>query len=83
VAAYEVLMATDAVRNLVREGKTRQMRNVISTGQNEGMQTLEMDLARLVVEGHLTIDDAQALSAYPKEVVAQTATRRANAAATA
>jgi len=83
VAAYEVLMATDAVRNLVREGKTRQMRNVISTGQNDGMQTLEMDLARLVVEGHLTLDDAQALSAYPKEVVAQTATRRAHAAATA
>jgi len=80
VAAYEVLTATDAVRNLVREGKTRQMRNVISTGQNDGMQTLEMDLARLVVDGHLGLEEASALSAYPKEVVAQIATRRARAA---
>lgn len=77
VAAYEALVANDAVRNLLREGKTRQLRNVIGTGQAEGMQTLEMDLARLVVEGHLTAEEAGQLSAYPREVVAQIATRRA------
>ena len=51
VAAYEVLFATHAVRNLVREGKTRQLRNVISTHQSEGMQTLEMALTHLVSRG--------------------------------
>lgn len=77
VAAYEALVANDAVRNLLREGKTRQLRNVIGTGQAEGMQTLEMDLARLVIEGHLTPDEAAQMSAYPREVVAQIATQRA------
>ena len=37
VAAYEALVVNEAVRNLLREGKTRQMRNVISTGQSDGM----------------------------------------------
>jgi twitching motility protein PilT len=69
-------MVNDAVRNLLREGKTRQMRNVISTGQAEGMQTLEMDLARLVIAGHITQADACSQSAYPKEVVTQIATQR-------
>jgi twitching motility protein PilT len=37
IAAYEVLMANHAIRNLIREGKTRQLRNVITTQQSEGM----------------------------------------------
>jgi hypothetical protein len=45
------------------------------------MQTLEMDLARLVIEGHLTADEAAHMSAYPREVVAQIATQRAAAPA--
>ena len=48
VAAYEVLIGTEAVRNLVREGKSRQLRNVVATGGPDGMQTIEMDFARLV-----------------------------------
>ncbi len=40
VASFEVLIATHAIRNLVREGKTRQIRNVIATSRGEGMQTL-------------------------------------------
>jgi twitching motility protein PilT len=77
VAAYEVLLGTEAVRNLVREGKSRQLRNVISTAQKEGMQTIEMDLARLVASGLITMEAACAISAYPKEIVAHTATVRA------
>ena len=57
VAAYEVLMANDAVRNLVREGKTRQLRNAMISGQQEGMQTIEMDLARLVSQRHHQLRD--------------------------
>ncbi len=77
VAAYEVLLGTEAVRNLVREGKSRQMRNVITTSQKEGMQTIEMDLARLVASGLLTMDAACEVSAYPKEIMAHAATVRA------
>lgn len=77
VAAYEVLMANDAVRNLVREGKSRQLRNVMLSGQQEGMQTIEMDLARLVASGMISIDTATEVSQYPKEILAQSMTMRA------
>ena len=76
VAAYEVLIANDAVRNLVREGKSRQLRNTMISGQQEGMQTMEMDLARLVSSGILSFDVAAEVSAYPKEILAQAATLR-------
>ena len=76
VAAYEVLMANDAVRNLLREGKTRQLRNTMISGQQEGMQTMEMDLARLVSSGILSFENAAEISQYPKEILAQAATMR-------
>ena len=68
VGAFEVLIATDAVRNLIREGKTRQLRNVIATGSNEGMQTLEASLDAIVSAGLATYDEALSLSQYPKEI---------------
>ncbi len=76
VAAYEIMIANEAIRNLVREGKSRQMRNMIATGAADGMQTVEMDLARLVAAGLITMETAMASSAYPKEVQAQLATAR-------
>ena len=76
VAAYEVLMANDAVRNLVREGKSRQLRNTMISGQQEGMQTIEMDLARLVASGIISFETAAGASAFPKEIMAQAATQR-------
>lgn len=47
VAALEVLVATPAVRNLIREGKTGQLRNVVQTSGGVGMQTLEKSLNAL------------------------------------
>ena len=76
VAAYEVLMANEAVKNLLREGKTRQLRNTMISGQQEGMQTMEMDLARLVSSGILSFETAAEVSQYPKEILAQAATYR-------
>ena len=69
VAAYEVLMANDAVRNLIREGKTRQIRNVIATSSAEGMQTLEASLNRLIADRAITYDEALSICQYPKELV--------------
>ena len=83
VAAYEVLMGNEAVRNLVREGKSRQLRNVVATGGPEGMQTIEMDLARLVTSGLVTMEMAQSISAYPAEIQAQVSTLRAQSQAAA
>jgi twitching motility protein PilT len=67
-AAFEVLVATNAVRNLVKEGKTRQLRNVILTGQSDGMQTLEMSMFELVQRGEITMEEAAAHSLYPNEL---------------
>jgi twitching motility protein PilT len=47
IGAYEILVMTDAMRHLVREGRTEQMRNFMQTGSRLGMQTLEQDLAAL------------------------------------
>ena len=68
VAAHEVLMATSPVRNLVKEGKSNQLRNQIVTGLSFGMQTLEMSLNDLVQAGLTSYEDAVARSGFPREV---------------
>ncbi len=68
VAAYEIMVGNNAVKNLVREGKTRQLRNVVATHQTEGMQTLEASLSLLVADGMITEEAATAVSLYPKEI---------------
>ncbi len=70
VAAYEVLVANSAVRNLVKEGKTNQLRNIVSTHMGEGMQTLERDLTRLVAADIISLDQARLVSLFPKDVEA-------------
>jgi twitching motility protein PilT len=70
VAAYEVLVATSAIRNLVKGGKTNQLRNQVLTGQRDGMQTLEMSLTELVAAGIVRHGEAVARAAYPGEVAA-------------
>lgn len=67
-AAFEVMSATSAVRNLIREGKTNQLRNTLVTGQQDGMQTLEMSLNELVKSGVVSYEEALAVSLYPKEL---------------
>jgi twitching motility protein PilT len=68
IAACEVLVATDAVRALVRDGKTHQLRNVIATGRSAGMQTLEAHLSDLVVHGAIDLATARAASMRPSDI---------------
>ncbi len=68
VAAFEVLLGTQAVRNLIREGKTRQLRNVITTSRAEGMQTLEHSLNERVAAGLVTYEDAMSRALFPNEI---------------
>jgi twitching motility protein PilT len=76
VAAYEVLITNQAVRNLVREGKTRQLRNAMTMGQSDGMQTLEHDLSRVVAAGTVSYEDALSRALVPDEVDQPGARRR-------
>ncbi len=71
MAAFEVLLANNAVRNLVREGHTHQLRNVMHGSRAEGMLTLEAALNELVAEGLITYDEAVARSMHPKEIKRQ------------
>jgi twitching motility protein PilT len=51
VAAVEVMISTQAVRNLIREGKTYQIASVLQTGKNEGMHTMEDYVRKLTEQG--------------------------------
>ncbi len=48
IAAYEIMVATDAIRNLIREGKTHQINSCIQTGKNRGMQTMDSQILELL-----------------------------------
>lgn len=58
IAAMELLVATTAVRNTIREGKTHQITNIIQTGAADGMVSLDDSLAALVTQGTISLDDA-------------------------
>lgn len=58
VVAAEILVANSAVRSLIREGKTYQLDNVIQTSADQGMQTMDHDLARLVQAGTISYESA-------------------------
>jgi len=68
VAAFEVLVGTQAVSNLIREGKTRQLRNVMQIARSDGHQTLEMSLNNLVAHGIITRESALATAFHPQEI---------------
>jgi twitching motility protein PilT len=68
VAAYEIMVGVPAVRNLVREGKTRQLRNVVATHRADGMQTLEHALNTLVQQGQIEYQTALEASLYPQDI---------------
>ncbi|MDD2234819.1 MAG: type IV pilus twitching motility protein PilT [Desulfitobacteriaceae bacterium] len=58
VAALEILVANDAVRNMIREGKTHQIDTVIQTGLKAGMTSMDFDLANLVKCKTVTLEEA-------------------------
>lgn len=68
VAAREILVATDAVRALVREAKSAQILNLMQTGKQYGMTTLEDELLRLYGEGLIAADDCVAKANRPEDV---------------
>ncbi len=68
IPAVEVLLANGAVRNIIREGKTFQLDNVISTSSDMGMISLEASLAKLVNQGLVSYQDAEAVAQWPDQL---------------
>ena len=68
VVCCEVLALTPAVRNLIREGKTHQIRSVLQTGGAKGMQSMDAALAQLVRAGKITREMAESRSSEPDEL---------------
>lgn len=66
VIAYEVMLATNAIKTSIREGKTQMIDSVLETSQESGMVTLEKSLAELVKSGKITLDVAQDWSLRPE-----------------
>lgn len=69
IPATEILLATPAVRAVIREGKTHMIDNIIQTSVEMGMRMLEMDLTRLVREGKISLDVAQMYALRPEELM--------------
>ncbi|HIE47699.1 TPA: type IV pili twitching motility protein PilT, partial [Candidatus Bipolaricaulota bacterium] len=68
VAAMEIMIATPAIRNLIREGKTHQIPSMIQTSAEEGMQSMDQALRDLYLQNIITYEDAMARAQSPEEL---------------
>lgn len=68
VCAQEIMIATPAVRNLIREAKSHQLPSTIQTGAKFGMQTMDQHLRDLYLQGVITYDDAVSRAMAPEEL---------------
>ncbi|MBM4087507.1 MAG: type IV pilus twitching motility protein PilT [Planctomycetes bacterium] len=68
VAAFEILLGASSVRNLIREEKTAQILSVLQTGSKMGMQSMDQCLARLVLEGKVSADEALSRAFDPRSL---------------
>ena len=71
IAAYEILVATPAVRSLIRQNKSFQIPGTMQTSRRQGMQLLDDALADLVRKGVVTIDSALETANDPVALGAQ------------
>jgi twitching motility protein PilT len=67
VLAAEVLINNDAVSNLIRKGKAYQIQSVVATAREQGMQSMDVELRRLVREGLITAEEAYMRAASKKD----------------
>ena len=67
IAAFGILNATSAIRNLIRENKTYQIGSIIQTGNKQKMNTLDQSLATLVERGLVSMEDARSRAKDARE----------------
>jgi twitching motility protein PilT len=65
-AAYEIMLGTPAIRNLIREGKVAQMYSTLQTGGSLGMQTLDQHLAQLLQQQAISVESARGAARHPE-----------------
>lgn len=68
IVAVEVLVATPAVRNIIREGKTHQLLSTMQAGARYGMQTMDQSIAILLRKGLISRDVALSRASNPAEM---------------
>jgi len=66
IAALEIMVATTAVKNLIREGKTHQLSSIIQTSQKVGMQNMEQMLKNLAMSGKIDFKEAKMYASNPE-----------------
>jgi len=66
--AMEIMVATPAIRALIRDDKVHQMYSMIQSGQKFGMKTMNQSLAELYQTGKITLNDAMAHTSSPQEL---------------
>ncbi|MGM9974991.1 MAG: type IV pilus twitching motility protein PilT [Clostridiaceae bacterium] len=69
-AAVEVMLATQAIQNMIREGKTHQIESAVQTGSKYGMKTMDMALTELYKKGSITEETARTYS-IDKEMISR------------
>ena len=69
--AYELLINTPAISNLIRERKVSQIYSQLQTGSKEGMNTLEQCLIELVNDGTISLQEAMGKASNPKALLAE------------
>ncbi len=67
--AFEIMVATPAIRTMIRESKVYQMDNVLYAGADQGMRTMDSDLLRLYQAGQISKEHALAYSSNPETMV--------------
>jgi twitching motility protein PilT len=75
ICAMEIMMATPAIRNLVRENKAHQITSIIQTSANVGMQTMDQCLADFYQRGLITYEEAMSRAMNPDELKKMVFTR--------
>ena len=67
IMAMELMPVNSAIRNIIREGKTHQIPNIIQAGASIGMLAMDMSLRNLYLQGMITFEDAISKAASPDE----------------
>jgi len=71
VAAFEIMLATPSIQNLIRENKTFRINSDIQTGSRFGMKTLDMSLMELYRQGTISYESMMAAAQDPEQIVIQ------------
>jgi len=66
VAAMEIMLVTQGIAGLIREGKTSQIGSFLLMGRAEGMQTLDLHLVNLLQNSQITLEVAHGFSTNPE-----------------